>query len=358
MAGIRIPEGLLSRFIGLKPGGLKPGGIKPGNPGAAPNIPLTNSVPQLLEKVANIEKAVIEKAAAIEDITQIKDLFRQAAATLGLPKDSLSAAILVFMRFFSLPLEPALIMQLRRDILASGKTSSPESPKESSALEAEALAAVIAEDKGVKLSPEALQRYAAYLVPPEFPGPGGREEKDHERQEAPTKDELQALAEKDEQEDGLLDILNSLPGKNAQYWMVFPFTVSIKGTELRVFVRILKKEFIFPGEGDQIIADISGPKRQWRCFLNQNNGKYRADIRVYPHYSPRGLKLLQREAERFFQDAKRHLPGVSSLIGKPANSANSMNSGFQEILVQNGNEFPSWLEDLAPEYLPSVNKDI
>ena len=367
MAGTKIPDGPPERSGGLKPEGRRPdnpsvpGNIKSGQIPAGQklvlgaeakpsNVPLANTMPQnqlfgkTVEKAVIVEKT-IEKAIieVLEAPAPARELFKQTAATLGLPKDNLSLALLVFMRYFSLPLEGTLITRLRREILASGKASSPETSKESSALEAEALAAVIAEDKGVRLSPEALQRYAAYLVPPVFTGHGGREENPHNREELPTPDELLAIAEGEEgQEDGFLDLLNSIPGKNGQFWMVFPFTITIKGTELRVFVRILKREYIFPGEGDQLIADISGPKRQWRCFLKRNGGKYRADIRVFPECSPRSLRLLQKEFERFLSKG-------SSLLG---------NLEFQEILVQNGNEIPSWLEDLSVECLPSENKDI
>ncbi|MDR0496894.1 MAG: hypothetical protein LBH42_04705 [Treponema sp.] len=275
----------------------------------------------------------------------IRELFRQAM-NLGLPKDTLSVVLLVFTRFFSLSLQPALISQLRREILASGKASSPGTAREKAALEAGALAAVVTEDKGVSLSREALERYSKFFLPPAF-GPSDSTNKDdtpNDREKVPLPMELKALAEEQGSEDGFLDLLNSLPGKNGQYWMVLPFTIMLKGSEFSIILRILKRGVLNPCGDEHLIADISGPKRQWRCFLRNNGGKCRADIRVFPECSQRGLGFLQKEAERFLMDG-------SGLLG--------IFEGFEEITVRNGDEVPSWMEDLysdlsAEVYLPSV----
>ena len=263
----------------------------------------------------------------------------QTAESLGFPRDSLSAALLVFARFFSLSPTPALIGQLRREILASGKASSPGTGGEKAAMEAEALASSAAADKGVALSSEAMEHYAGFFVPPASASLD-EEENPKNREEVPDPQELQNIAEEEAQKDSLLDLLNCIPGKNGQYWMVFPFTVTIKGTELRVFIRILKREL--PDKNEQLIVDISGAKRQWRCFLKKNGEKLRADIQVYPECSPRGLIFLQKEAERF-------LGGENTLPG---------NTGFREIFVCNGGEIPSWVEDLSAACLPSISKDV
>ena len=63
-----------------------------------------------------------------------KELFIKTAVNMGFPKDALSVAILVFARYFSVSLSPALLKTLRREILASGKPSSPETPAEKTVL--------------------------------------------------------------------------------------------------------------------------------------------------------------------------------------------------------------------------------
>ena len=86
----------------------------------------------------------------------LESVFKETAANMGFPRDALSVAIITFARFFSVPLNQELMAKLRREILASGRASSPGAAAEKTALEAHALAALIAQDKGIVLSPEAL----------------------------------------------------------------------------------------------------------------------------------------------------------------------------------------------------------
>ena len=296
-----------------------------------------------------------------------REIFKQTAAALGFPKDSLSIALLAFARFFSLSPDSSLLGMLRRETIASLKTSSPAGAKEKAVLEAEALAAVIAKDKGVILSPDALERYARFLMPPQADAPpcgesefaetgegqDNKEEREKDetpdrdkrssREEVPAAEELQAIAGEQAKQDSLFDFLNSLPGKNGHYWMVFPFKIKVRGTELTVYLRILKKESVSSGEDGHLMADISAPKRQWRCFLKKTAGKLRADIRVYPECRPRELNHLLKEAKRCFGKG-------SGLTGD--------SGGFDEISVKNGEELPSWAEDLCGELLPSIDKEV
>ena len=355
MSGTRIPDGAPSAEAkGRSSPQSKPGAVKPETESqklqkaAGGNIPaeLRNSSKAAAPPPAPSFKPLLsqnqipEKAAELipDRITSAREVFRQTAVNLGLPQDSLSVALFVFARYFSLPIKPAFIGHLRREILNTGKASSPETPGGKAALDSEALAAVITADKGVALSPEALSRYASFLLPPV---PGDKEEKSRDREELPEKEELQALAEEQEQKDDFLKFLNAIPGKNGQYWLVFPFSIKIRGTELDVFLRLLKKEYLSAGDSEDLIVDISGPKRQWRCFLKKSSVKscenlLRADIRVYPECSPKELLLLQKDAESF-------LGGIGD---------------FEEIQVRNGDKIPSWAEDLSTVYLPSVSEDV
>ena len=342
------------------------------------SIPKPSSTPseQLSAKVA---------ASRGEQKVYAGKLFMEAAANLGIPKDTLSAALLVFTRFFSLSADKALIGSLRREILDLLKTSSPGTAEEKAALEAKAMTAVIAADKGVFLSPTALERYARFLMPPSFmpqfmatafmpktsegkeaPSPktaassqDGQEKssgvrRDETREEMPEPEELRAIAEAQTGEDGFLDLLNYLPGKNGQYWLVLPFSVNVKGIELKVLLRVLRSEHgSMPGgvsaqEDGQLIADISGPKRQWRCFVNKTAGKFRADIQVYPEYPQRALDHLRRRAERFL--------GKGGVLPGLKDSGNF--GGFEEIIVRNGDRIPLWADDLWPDHLPFVDEEV
>jgi hypothetical protein len=278
-----------------------------------------------------------------------KEFFIKAAANMGFPKDALSVAILVFARYFSVSLSPALMKTLRREILASGKSSSPETPAEKTALEAEALSALIALDKGVELSPQALEHYAHFLSFPERDHSQQNEkenlDRDRDRKESPSEEELRILSEEQERNDGALAFLNQLPGKNRQHWLVFPFSIKVKGIEFQVFLRLLKKEPVSFGEDGHfhLIVDISGPKKQWRCFLKKIGEEFLADLSVYPRQSPRTLKVLQKEAEQILKEGR-------ALFGSF--------KGFGEILVRNGEEAPSWVDDLCTESLPSIDEEI
>ena len=363
---------------------VKPDGfVKPGVPAETPrntSIPKSNATPpeQLSAKTA---------VGRGEQNVQAGKLFLEAAANLGLPKDALSAALLVFTRFFSLSADKALIGSLRREILELLKTSSPGTAEEKAALEAKAMAAVVAADKGVLLFPAALERYARFLMPvslmtqfmakapegKEAPSPkaaassqdkGVRVEKssgvsrgeagDDGVEEMPDADELKAIAEAQMGEDGFLDLLNYLPGRNGQYWLVFPFSVNVKGVELKVLLRVLSDQHgAIPGglpvpEDGQMIADISGPKRQWRCFVKRNAGKFRADIRVYPEYPQRALDQLRKQAEKFLGKGG----------GFPGLKDSGKYGGFEEIIVRNGDKIPLWADDLWPDHLPFVDEEV
>ena len=282
-------------------------------------------------------------AGSAREVPALK-LFMQTAAALGLPADKLSVNLLTFARLFSLPLDKALIAVLRREVLASsGKEKATHNPVSTTpSMETKALGAAAAFDKGVTLSPEALERYARFLGDeghgePAFGGGGesansGGKRDPPDREEVPQEEELRVIAEKEAKDDGLLDLLNTLPGKNGHYWVVYPLKIRVKGTELSIFIRLLKGEAFSSGENEFLNVDVIGPRRQYRCFLKEKAGSRRADIRVYPELNAKALKALTKKAERFLGDGA--------------------------VLVQNGGEQPSWVEDLCFQPLPSVNEEV
>jgi hypothetical protein len=205
-------------------------------------------------------------------------------ASLRLPQNELSRAIIAFARFFSLPLEPKLLNSLKREALAG---------------QARALAAAAAADKGIALTGEALREYAAAIEGTGIPekkdpsevhrlsensrGNGDSEEKsppdggsadggspdsgssDHPGQGASGgdfsgnrgksggfPDNGENARERAEgapedlrrrigavlKEKPLLDLLNRLPGKSGRRWVVLPFSFSAGGLEFTVSLRL------------------------------------------------------------------------------------------------------------------------
>lgn len=340
MSGTRIPEG-----FPLKTGALKP--VTDGKNqkmAAGVNAPVEARNSQVPQSPLPSQKTPLALSGFRNQAPSAGEVFKQAALNLGLPQDNLSVALLVFSRYFSLPIKPALIAQLRREILSTG---TPSSSGEKALAEPEALAAVIATDKGVALKPEALSRYASYLLPPVSPVDGEKNRdkgKDRDnRDEAPKPEELRAMADGQEQTDDLLSLLNSIPGKDGQHWMVIPFCIKVKGTELNVFIRILKKGVFSADEGEDLIVDVSGPKRQWRCFIKKQRDKFLADIQVYPECSKKNLDAFKKEAELFLKKG-------NALMGDMKD--------FAEIRVRNGDKIPSWTEDLSAICLPFISKDV
>ena len=262
VAGAKIPDNPATRLSNLladkalvKKTAANPGG------GANPSASLLHKLPeaklfsQLKEPLVKnpVQPNIAPKLAA-------REFFNQAAVNMGFPKDTLSSTLLAFVRFFSLPVSPELLGALRRQSLAAGKASP----------EAKALALVSALDKGVVLSPEALERYAGFLFPDTPSGDSGKRQKKREKPQEndPPAEKLQAIAEEEAKKDNLLDFMNQLPGKNGQYWLVFPFKVETDGIELNVVLRILKG-FDKPGEQEQLIIDAAGPKTEWRFFVKK-----------------------------------------------------------------------------------------
>ncbi|GHV74374.1 hypothetical protein AGMMS49940_16760 [Spirochaetia bacterium] len=94
-------------------------------------------------------------------ISQTVDLpfaaFTDIALSLGLPRDKLSSSLLSFMQFFSLPLDPKLIQRLRQEVLSLNLMPGDR-------IRSGALAAAAAAGKGLTLSTEALEKYAAAIA--------------------------------------------------------------------------------------------------------------------------------------------------------------------------------------------------
>jgi len=217
----------------------------------------------------------------------------RALTATGLPSDKLSSSIISFARFFSLPLKPQMLADIRRqafshntfldnalshnakqNIQRSASQAVPSSqltqqntginsvvnlPAQGEAQaqaaiqrkrEALSLCAAAAESKGVELSPKGLESYAEAVDPDSRRQNGQRqdrqkkeksdnEEKPSQKTEVITGDSLKKAAIDYLEKDQLMEILNRLPVKNGQRWVVLPFDFSEGANEYFVSMRIL-----------------------------------------------------------------------------------------------------------------------
>jgi len=180
---------------------------------------------------------------------------------LGLPADKLSSSVISFARFFSLPLKPQLLAEIRRSAFLPANINAANSPAaavpqgdSASAVkfrEALSLAAAAAESKGAELQPKGLESYAQAADPERrYDEQKRRRSKDQKRRddESPLKiksadssrsdliaaEGLRKLFYENTRNDPLLEILNKLPGKNGRRWIVLPFDCPDYNISIRI----------------------------------------------------------------------------------------------------------------------------
>ena len=288
------------------------------------------------EKTENIgpDKAALRKNA--QPLAASASIPRPAAgampaliAAAGLPADRLSAAIVLFARFFSLPLKPETMAAIRRQAFAPVNTP-PAAAQADSAQQAEnaeaaarnrqalSLAAAAAESKGAELSQKGLEAYAG-AVDPDWQRRGsrdrGRERKGQDRQEDESPSpktgadmtlsagELREMALESEAKDPLLAILNRLPCKNGRRWLVFPLNFTKGGRDFSVRLRILLEQEGPSRTAGQIasqmvldIAENGRAGRRW-LFAAEAAGSTLCRLAVFlePGLPPRPQARLVRE---------------------------------------------------------------
>ena len=211
--------------------------------------------------------------------------------SLKLPVDQLSNSIVSFAKFFSLPLEPVMLANIRAlsfmpqpargrsdtafTHAAQNDSGAPgnETDAEASGLavqksrEALALAALASADKGANLSQTALEEYAAAIDPEQQSEHGkgrqnNREQPDSGEQangssqtgaqkgkQLPLRENtlspvdsplsLKELFIDSSSEKPALDFLNRIPGRNGQRWLAFPLCFTENGVLYRITLRIL-----------------------------------------------------------------------------------------------------------------------
>jgi hypothetical protein len=264
-------------------------------------------------------------------------------AALGLPVDRLSPALVSALTFFSLPLDSSLLAALRRDVLRAAVSETAANngdvPPKAAAdcvspagSEAFALAAASVADKGVNLEAPALAEYAA-AIDPDSGGRGQNGEKKDRRRggkdgEAETPDIASPVWLKEQflkaaEQNSMLNILNYIPGKNGQRWIVLPFNFSEKGGEYFAALRIMLDT---ADQGRQICVrrlafDIAGKggaaEGRWLFVMEAAGGAaHSLKLLLRPKRSPQALDRLRRK--------------LASALGIPA----------ERVFAENSDTFP------------------
>jgi hypothetical protein len=240
-------------------------------------------------------------------------------AAAGLPADKLSASIISFARFFSLPLKPELLKNIRQQAfamtpnVASPETAPAAAESKQNAHEARALAASAAEGKGVELQPKGLEAYAQEIDPEwrkrqDSGQHDRRRNKDGgEEKEAPlqktaaiTAGSLERTALEWAEKNPLLAVLNRLPEKDGKRWIVLPLDFSGNGHEYKVSLRILLETGKNVNRAGCMALDIASystvengkaEKRRLFLFLPAN----RLSVCLPPEISPKEQTALVRD---------------------------------------------------------------
>jgi len=256
-------------------------------------------------------------------------------SSVGLPADKLSASIISFARFFSLPLKPELLKHIRQQAFtttpnAASSVPAPEenAPEAGTVLknrEALSLAASAAEGKGVELQPKSLETYAQALDPEsrqdgkQGDRRGKREKNDDDNDSsslqktgAMNAGSLEKRALEGAEKDPLLAILNRLPGKDGKRWIVLPFDFSDNGREFKVSLRILLETCKTVSRADCMALDIAirgtvqndGIEKRRLFVLEPAN---RLSVYLQPEITPARQAGLVRELSALLEIAPERI---------------------------------------------------
>lgn len=268
------------------------------------------------------EKTTAAKMAAVKSSVTLPSATRSVSSlvkTLGLPSDKLSASVVSFARFFSLPLKPQMLAEIRRQAFSSPQTdvrqiaedNSPNTPAKNR--EALCLAAAAAESKGAELRSDGLVSFAE-AVDPDWEKRRNSNDQKHEQRNKEKEPEdkntlfktgvvnasgLEKTALESAEKNPLLCVLNRLPGKNEQRWIVLPFDFSHDGRDFRVSIRILLETQQITNRAVLMALDLveSGEDgKSWLFALEAAGDKAaRLSVFVKPDLPPKIHASLKRE---------------------------------------------------------------
>ncbi|MCL2721717.1 MAG: hypothetical protein FWD47_10315 [Treponema sp.] len=303
-------------------------------------------------KNAHVSKAQSSVQVSKPSINAAQSIPRTAASLIssaGLPADKLSSSIVSFMRFFSLPLKPQLMTEIRQQVFSQQANSTANQADLSASLtqakfldtakgrEALALTAAACESKGVELTPKGLETYVDAVDPDSRQNEQGRrqnKEKNDKREiESITADNIKEKIFEYLKENPIIDILNKLPGKDGQQWIVLPFDFTDDGRVFKVSMRILidkDKEQALCMALDITSCDeqaIDNTGNRWVFVMEVANEKpVRVSIylhskiqqELYPQFKEEISRLLEIPIERvFLKQCDESFPYESCLYDEP-----------------------------------------
>jgi hypothetical protein len=285
------------------------------------------------------------------------------SAALGLPQDKLSSSIISFARFFSLPLKPQLLTNLRRYALAPPSPTANQSsaaanttaakPTLANAAAAEntnasfatekprqalSLSAAAAESKGVELTPKGLESYAQAVDPYSRRHDDDRqrrrrnreqdeqEEKNSLRSESVKKsqygeisspqltaDNLKKIFFENEKQNPILEILNRLPCKNGQRWIALPFDFEEADKNYNVSMRVLLDDERSSNRAVCMTLDIlesaeAATDRRWLFVTESANDKpMRVSVYIQDELSQKSNSKFKSELSNLFNIPPEHI---------------------------------------------------
>jgi len=277
-------------------------------------------------------------------------------AASGLPSDKLSSSIISFAKFFSLSLKPQVLADIRRQALAlpvlghSVKMAAQSVQQAAQSIQqaaqsvqsAMSLCAAAAESKGIELAPKGLEAYVDAVDPDSRRQNGQRQDRQkkdkNENEEKPslktesiTGDNLRKAVYEYLEKDPLMEILNKLPGKNGQRWIVLPFDFTEGDREYNVSMRILLDSEKISNRAVCMVIDVlsdAGGKREIFIFESANEKITR--LSFYQN-----LELSERKHHQYKHELSKHFSiPLQCVFVRTSEDAFPFESGF-------GDEVPS-----------------
>jgi hypothetical protein len=280
---------------------------------------------------------------AVSQTVHIQRSITSLISSLNLPQDKLSANLLSFARFFSLPFKPELMAEIRRQVFTPQaeliKQTTAEKPADTAAdkiRSALLLAAAAAESKGVELSPKGLEYFAETIDPEREGGQGDGQNKDKQNKNQDKQEEyeeingiiLQKKACESEENNPLLSIMNKLPGKDGKRWVVNSFEFNKGDSNFRVSMRILLEPEQIREQAQFLALDIveTGKLFNRSSFVMEsvNNRIKKLIIFSQSELAPSKISVLKKELSKLLE-----IP-VESVFVKTSDETFPFESGFGE----------------------------
>jgi hypothetical protein len=307
------------------------------------NIQGKSTVSQTAQvKTAGTQPIQPKSSAANSAVSSISSLISSAK----LPADKLSASIILFARFFSIPLKHEVLTAIRRQAFTPQSTAASQNETVKSAItQAEllkqettentgnsilaeknklafSLAAAAAESKGAELEAKGLELYANAIDPDmekRRDANSQNKRRNKKQDEQNKKDEdfnsvsinsniIKKIALEATEENPLLYILNRLPGRDNQRWIVLPFDINENGRNYRVSLRILPETLNHISLMTLDIVETGDLEKHSTFTLEAADGKINTlNIYIQPELSPKAKHRLERNLSALFNIPVEHV---------------------------------------------------